>query len=46
MTLYNENELKIDLDDDAVTIYNFGDRVIEMTEAEFNAIIAAYLEAK
>lgn len=46
MTIYNENDLRIVLDDGAVTIYNFDERVIEMTEAEFENIMRAYKEAK
>lgn len=44
-TIYDTQDLTVTKEDDAITISLFGERMIEMTEAEFQAIIEAYQNA-
>lgn len=46
ITIYNENELRMDADSDCIVLSNFGIQLIEMTRVEFEALIKAYEEAK
>lgn len=46
ITIYNKNELRMDADSDCIVLTNFGIQLIEMTRAEFEALIKAYEEAK
>ena len=46
VTSYNENELRRDRDDGCVILHNFGIQVLEMTRAEFEALVKAYKEAE
>lgn len=43
-TIYNKNDLRMELDEDAVVIYNFGIQLLEATRDEFEQIIKAYQE--
>ena len=42
ITIYNENELRME----CVILHNCGIQVLEMTRADFEALIRAYQEAK
>jgi len=44
-TIYDTEDLTVTKDEDAITISLFGERMIEMTEAEFRSIIEAYQNA-
>ena len=46
ITIYNENELRMDADSDCIVLSNFGIQLIEMTRVEFEALIKAYQEAE
>lgn len=45
-TIYNENELRMDVDSDCIVLSNFGIQVLEMTRADFEALVKAYEEAE
>ena len=42
ITIYNENELRMDRDDECVILHNCGIQLLEMTRVEFEALILAY----
>lgn len=46
ITIYNENELRMDRDDECVILHNCGIHLLEMTRVEFEALIKAYEEAE
>ena len=46
ITIYNENELRMDADDECVILHNCGIQLLEMTRVEFEALIKAYEEAE
>ena len=46
ITIYNENELRMDRDDECVILHNCGIQVLEMTRVEFEALVKAYEEAE
>lgn len=46
ITIYNENELRMDADSDCIVLSNYGIQLLEMTRVEFEALIKAYEETK
>lgn len=46
ITIYNENELRMDRDDECVILHNCGIQVLEMTRVEFEAMVKAYEEVE
>ena len=42
ITIYNENELRMDRDDECVILHNCGIQLLEMTRADFEALIKAH----